>query len=122
MKKTIRTKFITLLRILKNMNNDNILIIGGGNAGLCAAITAARKGQKVTIIERGDEYSRGGNTKYTRDIRYVHDEDDATTGPYSEEEFLKDLLDVTSGNTNFELAREVIKESRYVKNLWMKME
>jgi len=97
------------------MNNDNILIIGGGNAGLCAAITAARKGQKVTIIERGDEYSRGGNTKYTRDIRYVHDEDDATTGPYSEEEFLKDLLDVTSGNTNFELAREVIKESRYVK-------
>lgn len=36
----------------------NTLIIGGGAAGLCAAIAAARKGEKVTVLERMDRVGK----------------------------------------------------------------
>ncbi|MDG6929285.1 MAG: FAD-dependent oxidoreductase, partial [Nitrososphaerota archaeon] len=105
----------------------DVIVAGGGNAGLSAAISAASKGRRVLLIERGDEASRGGNSKYTRDIRYAHDHDAITTGRYSEAEFLEDLLGVTLGKTNLELAKFVIKESFGVKEfmedngvLWQK--
>lgn len=91
----------------------DVLIAGGGNAALCAAIAARRAGASVLVLEAAPKFYRGGNTRHTRNMRCVHDS--ATqwlTGPYSEEEFWEDLLQVTQGNTNEELARMMIAESK----------
>lgn len=37
---------------LKQIKNIDVLVIGGGNAGLCAAISAAQKTQNVVVIEK----------------------------------------------------------------------
>ncbi len=90
----------------------DVLVIGGGNAALCAALTARRAGVTVLLLESAAESSRGGNSRYTRNLRYLHDEaSDYLTGPYPEEEFWDDLLRVTGGETNRELARFTIRES-----------
>jgi tricarballylate dehydrogenase len=96
--------------------NFDIIVVGGGNAGLVAAISAARQGRRVILLERGEKWERGGNTKYTRNIRYAHDKDNATSGPYPENEFLSDLLSVNKGETNMELAKLLVKESWNVKD------
>jgi tricarballylate dehydrogenase len=90
----------------------DVLVIGGGNAGLNAAITARRAGCSVLVLESAPEHFRGGNSRHTRDIRYMHDGANRyVTGPYAEEEFWDDLLRVTHHETNEELARLTIRES-----------
>src|SRR5207244_1357313 len=54
----------------------------------------------------------------TRDIRYAHDTDRYTTGPYSEEEFLNDIMRVTGGETNERLAKMLVHSSLDVPG-WM---
>ncbi len=91
----------------------DVLVIGGGNAGLCAAIAARRAGASVLVLEAAPKFYRGGNTRHTRNMRCAHDTATETlTGPYSEEEFFEDLLRVTGGNTDEELARHMIAESK----------
>jgi len=90
----------------------DVLVIGGGNAGLCAAMTARRGGASVLLLESSPEVLRGGNSRHTRDIRYLHERGNAfATGPYLEEEFWDDLLRVTGGETTEALARLTIRES-----------
>mgnify|MGYP006218473211 CR=1 FL=1 len=57
-------------------SNDNgyperwdVLVIGAGNAGLCAAITAAEAGCSVLVLEAAPRDMRGGNTRHTRNLR-----------------------------------------------------
>jgi len=55
---------------------------------------------------------RGGNSRHTRNVRYCHDrEDHFLVGSYTEEEFWKDLLQVTGGETDERLARLTIRSS-----------
>ncbi|MBI3066562.1 MAG: FAD-dependent tricarballylate dehydrogenase TcuA [Deltaproteobacteria bacterium] len=97
----------------------DVLIIGGGNAGLCAAITARRAGARVLVLESAIKDFRGGNSRHTRDIRYMHrGATDYVTGPYGEDEFWEDLRQVTGGETNERLARLVIRESETLGD-WM---
>ena len=94
----------------------DVLIIGGGNAALCAAITAARAAARVLVVEAAPKFYRGGNSRHTRNLRCAHDHGNAVlTGPYPEEEFLDDLMRVTDGRSDEELARLTISES---KQLW----
>src|SRR6478672_5281776 len=66
----------------------DVLVIGGGNAALCAAIEAAHGGARVLLLEGSPEHFRGGNSRHTRDIRYMHPgATEYVTGPYPEEEF-----------------------------------
>jgi tricarballylate dehydrogenase len=96
----------------KPVSSFDVMVIGGGNAALCAALTARRAGAKVLLLESADESCRGGNSRYTRNLRYLHDQaTDFLTGPYTEEEFWDDLLRVTDGETNRQLARFTIRES-----------
>src|SRR5271167_583640 len=91
----------------------DVLVVGGGNAALCAAISARRAGASVLVLEVASKFYRGGNTRHTRNMRCTHDA--ATkelTGPYSEEEFFDDLLRVTGGNTDEPLTRHMIRESK----------
>ena len=97
----------------------DVLVIGGGNAALCAAIMARRAGAKVFLLESATKDFRGGNSRHTRDIRYMHRAaTDYVTGDYGEEEFWQDLRGVTGGATNERLARLTIRESETLGD-WM---
>ena len=91
----------------------DVLVIGGGNAALCAAISARRTGASVLVLEGAPKFYRGGNTRHTRNMRCAHDAaTDILTGPYTEQEFWEDLLRVTGGQTDEPLARFMIRESK----------
>jgi tricarballylate dehydrogenase len=93
----------------------DVLVAGGGNAALCAAIAARRAGASVLVLEMASKFYRGGNTRHTRNIRCAHDAATETlSGPYPEEEFFQDLLQVTQGQTDEALARHMIAESKEV--------
>jgi tricarballylate dehydrogenase len=90
----------------------DVLVVGGGNAGLCAAITARRAGARVLVLEGAIKDFRGGNSRHTRDIRYTHQSaTEYVTGPYTEQEFWDDLRHVTGDDTNELLARLTIQSS-----------
>jgi tricarballylate dehydrogenase len=90
----------------------DVLIAGGGNAALCSAIAARERGAKVLILECAPRDFRGGNSRHTRNLRYMHWRADANmTGPYPEDEFWDDLRRVTGGKTNEGLARFTIRAS-----------
>ncbi|GAB3680464.1 FAD-dependent tricarballylate dehydrogenase TcuA [Salinisphaera aquimarina] len=94
----------------------DVLIAGGGNAALCAAITSARAGAQVLVVERAPQTHRGGNTRHTRNMRVAHDAGNGIlTGPYPVDEFWDDLLRVTKGETDHELAQMTLDKSR---ELW----
>jgi len=93
----------------------DVLVIGGGNAALCAAISARRAGASVVVLEAAPKFYRGGNTRHTRNMRCAHDAaTEILTGPYTEDEFWDDLLRVTGGNTDEQLARFMIRESKEI--------
>ncbi|MBG6178016.1 tricarballylate dehydrogenase [Labrenzia sp. EL_208] len=90
----------------------DIAVIGGGNAALCAAITAAERGAKVVVLETAPKTYRGGNSRHTRNFRCMHS---TPLGPlveaYGEDEYFEDLLKVTGGKTDERLARIAIRTS-----------
>jgi len=90
----------------------DVLVIGGGNAALCAALMAREAGASVLLLEASPREWRGGNSQHTRNLRCMHDApQDVLAGEYPEEEFWQDLLKVTGGQTNEALARLVIRAS-----------
>ena len=98
----------------------DVLVAGGGNAALCAAISAAEAGCSVLVCEASPMGLRGGNSRHTRNLRVAHDvPTDVLTDAYSEEEFFEDLMRVTAGRTNERLARVAIAESKQLTG-WMK--
>jgi len=58
------------------MNNENMIIIGAGAAGLCAAITSARAGQSVVLLEQNNKIGKkilvSGNGKCNIDNKYIN--------------------------------------------------
>jgi tricarballylate dehydrogenase len=90
----------------------DVLVIGGGNAALCAALMAREAGATVMLLEAAPHEWRGGNSQHTRNLRCMHDaSQDVLVDAYPEEEFWQDLLKVTGGATNEKLARLVIRAS-----------
>jgi tricarballylate dehydrogenase len=97
----------------------DVLIAGGGNAALCAAITSAERGARVLIAEAAPKPLRGGNSRHTRNLRTAHEAPtDVLTTSYPVEEYFDDLMRVTGGKTNVRLARMTIEESVHVAE-WM---
>jgi tricarballylate dehydrogenase len=97
----------------------DIVVVGGGNAALCAAMAARERGASVLLLERAPEHMRAGNTRHTRNIRCVRVADGSgSSGVYSEDEFLEDLMQVTGSPPNMDLARRTIRESRWLPQ-WM---
>ena len=90
----------------------DVLVAGGGNAALCAAITARQAGASVLLVESAPKAFRGGNSRHTRNLRAMHEAPNAVlTDAYKEDEYWDDLLRVTGGNTDEALARMTIRAS-----------
>src|SRR3954470_22336031 len=90
----------------------DVLVIGGGNAALCAALMAREAGASVLLLESAPREWRGGNSQHTRNLRCMHDApQDVLLEAYPEEEYWQDLLKVTGGETDEQLARRVIRDT-----------
>ena len=98
----------------------DVLVAGGGNAALCAAITARQEGASVLLLESAPKAFRGGNSRHTRNLRAMHEApNEVLTDAYQEDEYWDDLLRVTGGNTDESLARMTIRASAGVFG-WMR--
>ena len=95
----------------------DVVVVGGGNAALCAAISARESGARVLLLERAAAWDRGGNSKHTRNIRCATD-GGAPFGEYPADELLEDLRGVTGDELDIDLARVAIEGSR-VAPAWM---
>jgi tricarballylate dehydrogenase len=90
----------------------DVLVVGGGNAGLCAALNARDAGASVLVVEAAPKHSRGGNSRHVRNFRCLHDEPvGVLLDSYPYAEYWEDLLQVTGGIMNEELASLALKES-----------
>src|SRR3990172_5091863 len=90
----------------------DVAVIGGGNAGLCAALAARQAGASVIVLEGAPRDLRGGNSRHTRNLRCAHAASTAVlTEAYPEDEFLADLVRVTREETDRPLARLLVERS-----------
>jgi tricarballylate dehydrogenase len=106
----------------------DVIVVGGGNAALCAALSAREQGARVLVLERAPEAQRGGNTAFTGGgFRMVHhgledvkkvvpdlsEGEIANTdfGEYTVEQYLDDLGRVTQYYCDPDLAEIVVRES-----------
>jgi len=90
----------------------DVVVVGGGNAALCAAIEAAERGASVILLESAPRSYRGGNSRHTRNFRCMHRGPlSRLTDSYQPDEYYDDLLKVTQGNTDPTLAKLAIHSS-----------
>ena len=107
----------------------DVIVVGGGNAALCAALSACEQGATVALLERAPEEERGGNSAFTGgSMRFAYDSPEviyglvpdlskdeiANTdfGTYTEERFFDDLYKITQYRTDPELSEVLIKNSQ----------
>jgi tricarballylate dehydrogenase len=90
----------------------DVAVVGGGNAGLSAALAARQAGASVIVLEASPRDFRGGNSRHTRNLRCAHAAPtDVLTESYSEDEFLADLMRVTNNEADGPLARLLVDRS-----------
>ncbi|MGI2033372.1 FAD-binding protein [Rhizobium panacihumi] len=86
----------------------DVLVIGGGMAGLCAAISARLAGAKTRLLEAAPAHMRGGNLRHARNIRIPHDAPTRySPGRYDVVEFAQELGEISSGKGEAALIRSV---------------
>ena len=106
----------------------DVIVVGAGNAGLCAALAARESGARVLVLEKAPEHLRGGNTYFTGggfrfpyngldDIRRLipdlSDEEarNIEVGRYGQAEFYADLMRVTEGLSDPALAQTLVSRA-----------
>ncbi len=106
----------------------DVLVIGGGNAAMCAALSAREQGANVIVLERAPEEESGGNSRFTAgNIRTVfHGVDDVRElcpdlsddeiamsdfGTYTEDEFYDDMGRLTEYKTDPDMCELLVTRS-----------
>ncbi|ASK62654.1 tricarballylate dehydrogenase [Virgibacillus phasianinus] len=114
----------------------DLIVVGAGNAALCAAIAGSEQGGKVLVLERAPQGKRGGNSYFTDGaIRVAYENIDNIKGiipeltdedaekiimpEYNTEDYLNDLMRVTERKTNPDLAKQLVEKSLET-IVWMK--
>ena len=116
-------------------NKADVVVVGAGNAAVCAALAAKDTGANPVILETANEAERGGNTFFvagsTRwvfndidDVREVLDltEEELRTvdfGTYTREDFLEDMGRVTQYRCDPDLT-EILVDNARPALVWMK--
>lgn len=120
---------------MSNIISADIIIVGSGNAALCAGIAACSNGAKVLMIDSADEEMAGGNSKYTAGaMRFVYnknadllpllkDPEDSRIpntdfGSYTAQKFETDLLGFNDGRP-ISKEQRVLIDSSYETLLWL---
>ncbi|SDM28762.1 FAD-dependent tricarballylate dehydrogenase TcuA [Sediminibacillus halophilus] len=120
------------------MKNYDVVVVGAGNAALCAAISARESGAEVLVLERAPKHKRGGNSYFTdgairfayndlNDIREIVPEltdeqaEKIVMPKYGKEDYFQDLMRVTGGKSSPELAEQLVKHS-YPTIRWAKQQ
>jgi tricarballylate dehydrogenase len=112
-----------------------VIVVGGGNAALCAALSAKETAKRVLVLERAPEEESGGNSRFTAGLlRIVYNGADDLAqlidlskeerertdfGTYSAEQFLDDMARVTEYRCDPDLTEILVKQS-FPTALWMK--
>lgn len=111
------------------MERFDLVVVGGGNAGLCAAHAAAEEGASVLVLEKAEQARGGGNTFFTAGAFRVTHQGHGDLAPlladpdmasderveipaYPEEGFANDLYRLTHGRCDERLADALVGQSR----------
>lgn len=87
----------------------DVAVIGGGIAGLSAAIAAVQEGAEVILLEKAPKLQRGGNTAIAdAQIRYPHEPDEYCPTGQTQEDFFNAFISVSRGRANKELIRVIV--------------
>src|SRR5712691_7614042 len=106
----------------------DVAVVGGGNAAMCAALSAREHGARVLVLEKAPETWRGGNGFFTAGgfrfafksfdelrelVGDMSDEEAAQmeVDPYTEDAYYDDLMRVTDDLADPDLAMLLVKES-----------
>lgn len=118
------------------LSHYDMVVVGAGNAALCAAIAGSEQGGNILVLERAPKEKRGGNSYFTDGaIRTAYDnmdnireiipeltDEDAVEivmPEYNSEEYYDDLMRVTGGKSNPDLAKQLVEKSLET-IVWMK--
>jgi len=117
------------------MADWDVIVVGGGNAALCAALSAKETAKRVLLLERAPEDEAGGNSRFTAGLlRIVYNGADDLAqlidlskeerertdfGTYTAEQFLDDMARVTEYRCDPDLTEILVKES-FPTALWMR--
>ena len=121
---------------MKNNRDFDVVVVGGGNAALVAALSACEAGARVAVLEVANRAERGGNSRFSGAVfriphngmahvkellceEALYQTEKVDLGPYSAHEFTQDLMRVTRRQANPEL-NKVLLENGYDTCKWMK--
>jgi tricarballylate dehydrogenase len=106
----------------------DVIVVGGGNAALCAALAARERARRVLVLERAPRDARGGNSWFTAGlVRFPYrglddltplvpelagERDAIDVGSYDEAEFESDLERMSEGRADPVLVRVLVEQAR----------
>ena len=106
----------------------DVIVVGAGNAALCAALAASERVKRILVLERAPEAESGGNSRYTAGLmrvayngvedlkKVMPDLSEAEIarsdfGTYTEDQFLDDMGRVTEYRCDPDLTEILVKKS-----------
>ena len=106
------------------MSDYDVIVVGKGNAALCAALSAHDQGARVAVLEAATEDESGGNSSFAggvmrfayttvdelKRVTDITDEEVANTdfGTNSREDFLDKFYQLTSYRTDPDLSEYLV--------------